>query len=77
MEFNPMKQFARLVWLLLTVMCLNKVTAQRFDTIHLQPKRVQINSSFFSNVEVIDTRFDTLAMGFVQRGAFNRKSFSF
>src|SRR5687767_5172523 len=71
-----MKRLTKTTLLLLSMCsCLNEVSAQRTDTIHLMPQHVKINSSIFSNVEVTDTRFDTLAMGFVQRGAFNRKSF--
>ncbi len=39
-----------------------------------QTEDVRIDKSFFSHVEVTDARFDTVYMGFVQKGAFNRKA---
>jgi hypothetical protein len=73
-----MKQFVRGVCLIVIVCtCCNAVFAQESDKrteyLHLQPRRVTINSAIFSNVEVIDNRYDTTHLGFVQKGAFNRK----
>src|SRR5690349_15514191 len=73
-----MKQFVKGVCLFVFVStCCNPVFAQESDKrteyLHLQPRRVTINSAVFSHVEVIDTRFDTAYLGFVQKGGFNRK----
>lgn len=48
--------------------------AQRPEYIHLQPSSITIERSIFDKVEVVDTRFDTVYMGFVQKGAMNRKA---
>jgi hypothetical protein len=73
-----MKQFVKGVCLIVIVCTsCNAVFAQESDKkteyLQLQPKRATINSAVFSNVEVIDTRFDTDYLGFVQKGGFNRK----
>ena len=47
---------------------------QKPEYFQIEPGGVQIQRSVFSDVEVIDTRFDTIYMGFVQKGAFNRKA---
>lgn len=48
--------------------------AQKPEYIHIEPANFKIAQSAFSEVEVADTRFDTVYMGFVQKGAFNRKA---
>src|SRR5688572_33480088 len=73
-----MKRFVASVCLFVIVCtCRNNVSAQDSDKkteyLHLQPRRVTINSAVFSNVEVIDSRFDADHLGFVQKGGFNRK----
>jgi hypothetical protein len=73
-----MKRFVKSVCLFAFV-CAggNTVFAQESDKkteyLHLHPKRVTINSAIFSHVEVIDNRYDTVHLGFVQKGGFNRK----
>ena len=47
---------------------------QKPEYIRLEPADIKIEKSIFSKAEVIDTRFDTVYMGFVQKGAFNRKA---
>ena len=47
---------------------------QKPEYIHLEPADIKIEKSIFFKAEVIDTRFDTVYMGFVQKGAFNRKA---
>ncbi len=62
---------------LLAIVCssYSAATAQKNEIISLQPKRVTISSSCFSNVEVVDTRLDTSNLGFIQRGLLNRRAF--
>jgi hypothetical protein len=62
--------------LLMAMLCqaFTIANAQRKEDFHLTPKRVPISSSYFSHIEVIDTRNDTVNIGFVQRGGFNRKA---
>lgn len=48
--------------------------AQKPEYIHIAPEHIKISGSIFSGVEVVDTRFDTVYMGFVQKGAFNRRA---
>ncbi|MGN6212038.1 hypothetical protein [Parafilimonas sp.] len=48
--------------------------SQKPEYLHLVPQNNQTANSIFSNIEVVDTRFDTVYMGFVQKGAFNRKA---
>lgn len=48
--------------------------SQKPEYLQLTPYTNAISNSFFSNIEVVDTRFDTVYMGFVQKGAFNRKA---
>ncbi len=50
------------------------VYGQKSEYINIEPKGVRITKSIFSEVEIADTRFDTVYMGFVQKGAFNRKT---
>jgi hypothetical protein len=40
---------------------------------NLQPKNVKLHSSVFSKLEIIDTRYDTVHIGWVKRGLLNRK----
>ncbi|HEV8084481.1 MAG TPA: hypothetical protein VGP55_14840 [Chitinophagaceae bacterium] len=47
---------------------------QKPEYIHIEPANIKIDKSIFSEVEVADTRFDTVYMGFVQKGALNRKA---
>jgi hypothetical protein len=69
-----MKQFLKHACLLAIVCAGQKVAqAQKTENLHLQSHRVQIPSSIFSKVEVIDARFDVENIGFVQRGGLNRK----
>jgi hypothetical protein len=73
-----MKRFVKSVCLIVFVCtCSNAAFAQnndkRTEFLQLQPKRITINSAIFSKVEVIDNRYDTGHIGFVQKGAFNRK----
>lgn len=62
-------------FLLLFLFCFSQnVYSQRPDYIHIEPANIKIDKSIFSEVEVADTRFDTVYMGFVQKGALNRKA---
>jgi hypothetical protein len=53
---------------------LHPALAQKLEHPTLIAKHVHVNSAVFSKVEITDTRFDAVHLGFVQRGAFNRKS---
>lgn len=57
----------------LVIFC-NGVIAQTPEYLHFESPSTKINHSIFSVVEVADTRFDDVYMGFVQKGAFNRKA---
>lgn len=48
--------------------------AQKPEYLHFKPQHIQVTNSIFSNIEIIDTRFDTVYMGFVHKGALNRKA---
>src|SRR5688572_30074437 len=69
-----MKRLAKSICLIVSLCtCVNTVKAQKTEDLHLQPAII-IKSSVFSKVEVVDTRFDTAHIGFVQRGALNRQA---
>ncbi|WP_205511458.1 hypothetical protein [Longitalea arenae] len=73
-----MKQLAKGICLVLMAgACNNTVYAQHNDKstelLQLMPKRTTISSANFSQVEVVDTRFDTVQLGFIQKGGLNRK----
>ena len=68
-----MKLLLKHTYLLAIVCAGQKTLAQKTETLHLLSHRVQISSSVFSNVEVIDNRINTESIGFIQRGAFNNK----
>ncbi|OQP40876.1 hypothetical protein A4H97_14805 [Niastella yeongjuensis] len=53
--------------------CWNVVQAQKTENYSLQCKNVKIAHAGFSKVEVIDSRYDTVHIGSIQRGMFNRK----
>jgi len=61
--------------LFLVLVCFGQKTVlgQKTVILDLQPKHVHINSSSFSNVEVIDSRLDTANLGFIQTGAIDRE----
>jgi len=65
-----------LLKILLTFLCCYSriIYAQKPEYIHLDPANFKIEKSIFSELEIVDTRFDTVYMGFVQKGALNRKA---
>jgi len=54
--------------------CYSAAFGQKPEHFVFQTENVKIDKSFFSSVEVTDARFDTVYMGFVQKGAFNHKA---
>lgn len=68
-----MKPILFCLLILISSLCQDTV-AQKPEYIHIAPANFKISQSVFSEVEVADTRFDTVYMGFVQKGAFNRKA---
>ncbi len=57
------------------LVCFSQIAfGQKPEYIHLEPSNIKIERSIFSEIEIADSRFDTIYMGFVQKGAFNRKA---
>lgn len=48
--------------------------AQKPEYVHLSAEKTKIEKSVFSQIEVVDTRFDKEYMGFVQKGLMNRRA---
>jgi hypothetical protein len=70
------KQFTKSICLLVAACTFwSAATAQKNEILNLQPKRVTIPASCFSNVEVLDSRLDTSNLGFIQRGLLNRMAY--
>jgi hypothetical protein len=69
-----MKRFIKSAIVFVTVCAgWNAAQAQDPQFYSLQSKHVKIDHSFFSKVEVVDSRRDTVHLGFVKRGVFSRK----